>query len=120
MVVLEWCCASRLCFCFFGFKQRTAYEMRMIDWSSDVCSSDLSTAGAPVNTHVPSAAAASRGALRTVSLSALSRSSTCLSATPVGFVQDRKSVVEGQSVSVRVDLGGRRIIQNKRNRPVKH
>src|SRR3546814_10057828 len=41
-----------------------------------------STAGAPVNTHVPSAAAASRGALRTVSLSALSRSSTCLSATP--------------------------------------
>src|SRR3546814_19742363 len=27
--------------------------------------------------------------------------------------QDRKSVVSGQSVSVRVDLGGRRIIQNK-------
>src|SRR3546814_2483717 len=30
-----------LLFCFF-FKQKTAYEMRISDWSSDVCSSDLS------------------------------------------------------------------------------
>src|SRR3546814_11415949 len=31
-----------LCFlCFFCFKQKTAYEMRISDWSSDVCSSDL-------------------------------------------------------------------------------
>src|SRR3546814_1867642 len=39
------------CFCllsllyfdfFFFFKQKTAYEMRISDWSSDVCSSDLS------------------------------------------------------------------------------
>src|SRR3546814_6392181 len=29
-----------LCF-FFFFKQKTAYEMRISDWSSDVCSSDL-------------------------------------------------------------------------------
>src|SRR3546814_3605586 len=29
--------------CFF-FKQKTAYEMRISDWSSDVCSSDLLTA----------------------------------------------------------------------------
>src|SRR3546814_4115796 len=28
--------------CFFFFKQKTAYEMRISDWSSDVCSSDLS------------------------------------------------------------------------------
>src|SRR3546814_831218 len=28
-----------VCFCFF--KQKTAYEMRISDWSSDVCSSDL-------------------------------------------------------------------------------
>src|SRR3546814_8452672 len=27
--------------CFFFFKQKTAYEMRSSDWSSDVCSSDL-------------------------------------------------------------------------------
>src|SRR3546814_9171547 len=32
-----WCC----CFCVFFFKQKTAYEMRISDWSSDVCSSDL-------------------------------------------------------------------------------
>src|SRR3546814_3950419 len=29
-----------MCFVFF-FKQKTAYEMRIRDWSSDVCSSDL-------------------------------------------------------------------------------
>src|SRR3546814_16917534 len=28
-------------FCFFFFKQKTEYEMRISDWSSDVCSSDL-------------------------------------------------------------------------------
>src|SRR3546814_1695502 len=30
--------------CFFFFKQKTAYEMRISDWSSDVCSSDLTPA----------------------------------------------------------------------------
>src|SRR3546814_1270605 len=29
------------CVCFFFFKQKTAYEMRISDWSSYVCSSDL-------------------------------------------------------------------------------
>src|SRR3546814_7611964 len=29
----------------FCFKQKTAYEMRISDWSSDVCSSDLLKAG---------------------------------------------------------------------------
>src|SRR3546814_3006261 len=29
------------CLLFFFFKQKTAYEMRISDWSSDVCSSDL-------------------------------------------------------------------------------
>src|SRR3546814_1567686 len=38
-----------ICFCtcavvFFFFKQKTAYEMRISDWSSDVCSSDLDIA----------------------------------------------------------------------------
>src|SRR3546814_9367910 len=31
----------KLCLCLFFFKQKTAYEMRISDWSSDVCSSDL-------------------------------------------------------------------------------
>src|SRR3546814_6432571 len=30
---------------FFFFKQKTAYEMRISDWSSDVCSSDLAPTG---------------------------------------------------------------------------
>src|SRR3546814_7910121 len=34
------CCTDIVCF--FFFKQKTAYEMRISDWSSDVCSSDLS------------------------------------------------------------------------------
>src|SRR3546814_525307 len=36
-------------FVFFFFKQKTAYEMRISDWSSDVCSSDLSDVQAIVN-----------------------------------------------------------------------
>src|SRR3546814_7483647 len=35
-------CFSFLC---FFFKQKTAYEMRISDWSSDVCSSDLEAYG---------------------------------------------------------------------------
>src|SRR3546814_2265733 len=33
---MSWCC--------FFFKQKTAYDMRISDWSSDVCSSDLTIA----------------------------------------------------------------------------
>src|SRR3546814_2274222 len=44
---MSWFClllkiiAEMFVFCFFFFKQKTAYEMRISDWSSDVCSSDL-------------------------------------------------------------------------------
>src|SRR3546814_6119239 len=43
----------------FFFKQKTAYEMRISDWSSDVCSSDLKSGGyeqrlAPGTPEVPS------------------------------------------------------------------
>src|SRR3546814_7665598 len=34
-----------LCCFFCVFKQKTAYEMRISDWSSDVCSSDLPASG---------------------------------------------------------------------------
>src|SRR3546814_3501472 len=34
-----------MCWTFFFFKQKTAYEMRISDWSSDVCSSDLTSTG---------------------------------------------------------------------------
>src|SRR3546814_1894163 len=35
------CCCVFCYLLFFLFKQKTAYEMRISDWSSDVCSSDL-------------------------------------------------------------------------------
>src|SRR3546814_5753754 len=35
LLFFRWCCL------FFFFKQKTAYEVRISDWSSDVCSSDL-------------------------------------------------------------------------------
>src|SRR3546814_8726962 len=40
MIVFS-CLHLLLLFFFFFFKQKTAYEMRISDWSSDVCSSDL-------------------------------------------------------------------------------
>src|SRR3546814_6781748 len=49
MWLFVWCLG---CF-FFFFKQKTAYEMRISDWSSDVCSSDLRRRGdrGPVADH---------------------------------------------------------------------
>src|SRR3546814_2744068 len=44
MALVFWRCCL---FFFFFFKQKTAYEMRISDWSSDVCSSDLHVAGPP-------------------------------------------------------------------------
>src|SRR3546814_9353412 len=87
----------------FFFKQKTAYEMRISDWSSDVCSSDLDP---PLRRH--------DGAVHRVAEVA-----DQVAADRVGEVVadiehgDRKSVVSGTSVSVRVDLGGRRIIKKK-------
>src|SRR3546814_4202068 len=40
-IVLVLMCNIKLIISFFFFKQKTAYEMRISDWSSDVCSSDL-------------------------------------------------------------------------------
>src|SRR3546814_9000780 len=40
MIGLLYVCCVR-CGFFFFFKQKTAYELRISDWSSDVCSSDL-------------------------------------------------------------------------------
>src|SRR3546814_11947075 len=37
---------------FFFFKQKTAYEVRISDWSSDVCSSDLKADGLRLSTGV--------------------------------------------------------------------
>src|SRR3546814_14696832 len=50
---------------FFFFKQKTAYEMRISDWSSDVCSSDLR-----VEVGTPCALAACGGFMNAVTIAA--------------------------------------------------
>src|SRR3546814_12382900 len=112
-------------FCFFFFKQKTAYEMRISDWSSDVCSSDLQR---DRHRECPAADRRAgprhRGAvLRGTGLGrpALAGQLRLHRGAPERLGparreaagEDRKSVVEGKSVSVRVDLGGRRIIKTK-------
>src|SRR3546814_5289157 len=46
-------CVSVFCSVLFFFKQKTAYEMRISDWSSDVCSSDLPNATSMPQLHTP-------------------------------------------------------------------
>src|SRR3546814_7944957 len=49
------------CVCvFFFFKQKTAYEMRISDWSSDVCSSDLRIVCSPDSVNMLSEACATQ------------------------------------------------------------
>src|SRR3546814_5766031 len=51
MLLSDYC----MCFCFFlffFFKQKTAYELRISDWSSDVCSSDLMVVQNPHNGRI--------------------------------------------------------------------
>src|SRR3546814_3070268 len=45
MLFFIWVCLVII----FFFKQKTAYELRISDWSSDVCSSDLNAVVAKVN-----------------------------------------------------------------------
>src|SRR3546814_5111800 len=54
--------SSLCCFdCFVFFKQKTAYEMRISDWSSDVCSSDLLLVEMPVLDNAVEAAVVAYG-----------------------------------------------------------
>src|SRR3546814_11384158 len=83
--------------------------MRISDWSSDVCSSDLDhVAGervAVVHEAVPGLLAGRKAGV-------VARGHHMgLGADAQG--EDWKSVVSGKSVSVRVDIGGRRIIKKK-------
>src|SRR3546814_7663959 len=47
------CCVGSVAWdvCFFFFKQKTAYELRISDWSSDVCSSDLPLGERGIDIH---------------------------------------------------------------------
>src|SRR3546814_13231670 len=103
--------------------------MRISDWSSDVCSSDLDASPEPAGglTSISSlirivfglpAPAKDRSSWLAMESFLISAWRIAVSIFALGRAssfspKDRKSVVSGQSVSVRVDLGGRRIIKNK-------
>src|SRR3546814_2909622 len=94
-------------FFLFFFKQKTAYEMRISDWSSDVCSSDL-VAGGDRRDH---------GAVLGVRLAgALTGGEGGGSEQQQGRGERSEERRVGKSVSVRVDLGGRRIIKKKKEK----
>src|SRR3546814_13867590 len=97
--------------------------MRISDWSSDVCSSDLTErrctafSGALSVARVVSVDVSvygvqnAHGGLYGAHYVRLAGSVSNL-LDPAALDGDRKSVVEGKSVSVRVDLGGRRVLIN--------
>src|SRR3546814_17664565 len=89
--------------------------MRISDWSSDVCSSDLlaAAAGAPAAPEDGATAACVTGRVTALEASVVpvaDAGAAALAVAPTGGI-DRKSVEEGQSVSLRVDLGGRSLIK---------
>src|SRR3546814_13575431 len=94
----------------FFFKQKTAYEMRISDWSSDVCSSDLPQ---PASS---SASPASSTCMISARRCGSSRCDCGHSRYAQPAATDRKRVVSGKGVAVRVDLGGRRILKKKTTR----
>src|SRR3546814_20683571 len=102
--------------------------MRISDWSSDVCSSDLRTGRVhqlPVTNRTRPVT--SGGSTGRVVAGNTARSRQTLVGNHAGQLHDgvqacnaqaasadRKSDVEGKGVSVRVDLGGRRGLKNKK------
>src|SRR3546814_17853366 len=97
--------------------------MRISDWSSDVCSSDLNALARALRTRRERGGLRRDGMTRLFHISdlhfgledraALGWFADCVRAERHDAVE-RKSVVWGESVSVRVDLGGRRIIKKKK------
>src|SRR3546814_20366557 len=98
--------------------------MRISDWSSDVCSSDL-------NRHIVPASAIAHAQIRDDRdfLAVLRPDGeggyTLMTANlwayrPKISGTDRKSDVSGKSVSVRVDLGGRRLIKKQKTNYIAH
>src|SRR3546814_12869165 len=116
---------------FFFFKQETGYDMRICDWSSDVCSSDLEIArrrgqaafDRQLTDHVdrvqdqvemlirrePDA----QRLRRAVEIEVRQFAGPVVVTDDLRVRGDRKSVVEGKSVSVRGDRGGRRRMKKK-------
>src|SRR3546814_4277194 len=69
-------CVYVVCCFFFFFKQKTAYEMRISDWSSDVCSSDLYQFGVVERLDLDRPDIAKRDAVARVGILAVDADST--------------------------------------------
>src|SRR3546814_8926231 len=106
-----------LCCCMlfiFFYKQKTAYEVRISDWSSDVCSSDLqgrATLARPAG-RAPPCLPDPPGICQAV-VHEPRRGGGEAAARRGGLSRERKSVVEGKGVSIRVDIGRSRINKTK-------
>src|SRR3546814_17675761 len=125
---------------FFFFKQKTAYEMRISDWSSDVCSSDLTSPPRfmdqilesdrgfepyyqPASYHHLQRHGAGRHRLLRQDPGTTLRKADAVLRRPHSHLpslfrgRDRKRGVSGKSLSVRVVLGRRRTIKKQKNQP---
>src|SRR3546814_14196383 len=99
--------------------------MRISDWSSDVCSSDLVVA-VPQDRHLAGRGREFVAFAPLFPRLVIERHDHFLEGKAGQLARqpaaqrpaDRKSVVEGKSVSVRVDLGGRRIIKKKKKKDI--
>src|SRR3546814_13435804 len=111
--------------CVFFFKQNTAYELLISDWSSDVCSSDLFAAFFSGRCDAFTADASLLAATRATNArnpDDFTILPEIISQEPLGPMVrhgadqwlDRKRVWEGKRVSVRVELGGRSNIKKNK------
>src|SRR3546814_16193946 len=107
--------------------------MRISDWSSDVCSPDLYTQATTFASPLAAANADLDTKVDVLRLAMLQAALAEFPATghvlnPIDWAEieltkiteDRKSVVEGKRVSVRVDLGGRSNINKKKQKQPPH
>src|SRR3546814_8397260 len=102
--------------CMFFFKQKTAYEMRISDWSSDVCSSDLAAPVEGVALPTPASTPEPSTDSEPDATSLAPTTDEIRDDEAERALEDRKRVVKGKSVSVRVEHGGRLIIKKKSTR----
>src|SRR3546814_19080047 len=122
---------------FMFFKQKTAYEMRISDWSSDVCSSDLRARRSPAGLFTcgeienrrifhrhpgpePGPAGYRKRPMTRKTGPRIRSGMTTVGNRPEGDVYiiaslnlDRKSVVKEKREAEPVDLGGRRLIKKQ-------